>query len=143
MSQFKRKTGHVCSVRIRPADCMRIVELAKATGIKGTFPQMVAGVLAGLLEAAQRSGAVHEPDLFQYKNTMDNLLRATNQYSGVAAVVQVPLPSENSELDAELYEVFENLEAVRVAFPAAFSAEDRERWASAFHVLWPGRPLPE
>lgn len=69
---FNRAEGVVISLRIRPADCLKVLDFSDAIGLPRslTFPQRVSMVLTGLLQSAQNSGVIGEPDMFQYLNRM-------------------------------------------------------------------------
>lgn len=148
--KFKRTPGQVISLRLRPEDCVRILDLADRTGVRGSFPQKVSLVINGLLVAAEQSGLIPEPDMFSYGPRMQQALSprnggavaelvapVLNRTSGEAPRAFTPAINTSGMMPEEAAGEFSKLQFKQEYDPANFTEEDLAAMDRFHKIAWP------
>jgi hypothetical protein len=129
------RAGQVVRIRVNPTDCLSVLDLMQAVGIKTTgmsFSQCASLALSSLLHTARHSKILPEPDGFDYLQRMQPFaqgnisqkakLEMTNRIHAQGATFQAPSLPEiiRGEHSPEAYE-----EPVEVVTPELRRARTR------------------
>lgn len=71
------RAGLVVTIRVNPKDCQSILDLIDAVGfprIGQSFSMLTGIALSSMLESFRTSGAIPEPDAFEYLNRMSQYI---------------------------------------------------------------------
>ena len=137
------KAGRVVTVRINPADCMSVIDIAEKIGmrVRGvSFSQLVSVAVSSALESFRQNGIVPQRSGFEYSSMMAEFpvprkearslaLDVTKTFQMIGSTGQIPAVVANPELDRKKGR-FEELVGKYTVDESSISKEEQDEMSA-------------